>query len=425
MTNVTILLAIVFAILSVTRKNSGSALGILIFSMFIWPEYLRFHLGLMTVSIPRLVGIILLVKYLVSNKYRINHDKIDTAVILGWVWIIIASLLTGADSGHISQMIGRGLDTVIMYFVARYSIQNELNIRGLYKWIVLTVLTMFILSVYESITTFSPYRILIQYREWTWITKDDEFRLGLMRAKASTSVHIYFGMAMVAITGLLWSIRDYVNKNKLYNVVVVCSFISILTSLSSGPWLAAFMFIGFHFFYNRSKHIKKILYLLIVAGVFLEIASNRHFYNLIDYIALDSSTAWYRTRLLEVAFANLNEFWMLGVGNNWPHHWAAQLDGRRHIDIVNHFLLLGLYGGIFAIVMYIYVHIRLLKITAQNWGNSLKVKQRSLLFGLGSVLVVIDISSMSVSLFGPVLLLSFIIPGVYLSLIQTIVGSKQ
>jgi hypothetical protein len=28
-------------------------------------------------------------------------------------------------------------------------------------------------------------------------------------------------------------------------------------------------------------------------GTILEVASNRHFYNLIDYVTLDSQTAWY------------------------------------------------------------------------------------------------------------------------------------
>jgi len=36
------------------------------------------------------------------------------------------------------------------------------------------------------------------------------------------------------------------------------------------------------------------------------------FYHLIDYLTLDPETAWYRTRLLEVAISNISEYWLLG-----------------------------------------------------------------------------------------------------------------
>ena len=238
----------------------------------------------------------------------------------------------------------------------------------------------------------------------------------MLRAKASTSVHIYFGMFMMMIAGMLWSLRNYVDNNFRYKIVLLSSFLAALTSMSSGPWLACALIIIFALLEKRTKYIKPILISLVVFAIFLELSSNRHFYNLIDYLALSSSTAWYRTRLLEVAVNNINEYWLFGVGSNMPHHWALQLDGRLHIDIVNHFLMIGLYGGLPAMFMYIAIHVKTFKraiFVRRKFANE---KQKSLLFGMLATILALDISSMSVSLFGPPLLLSYILIGVTVAL---------
>lgn len=417
MTGITLLLAVLFCTYVIIKRNTGAAVGIIIFSMIVWPEFLRIPIGPVAFSIPRLAALFLLLRLLLKGRHRkIKKNSIDILVIVIWLWVILATVIEGAEFSYTTQMIGWGLDTVLMYYVARMSFNDIDDLKEFYVWLGLTAITMCILGVIEATTSYSPYMGLTQLREWQWINKANSYRLGLLRAKASTSVHIYFGMFMMMTAGMLWSIRKYVENNFRYKIVLISAFIAALTSMSSGPWLACVFIIIFAQFEKRTKYIKPILILMFIFAIFLEISSNRHFYNLIDYLALNSGTAWYRTRLLEIAVNNINEYWLFGVGSNMPNHWAQQLDGRLHIDIVNHFLMIGLYGGLPAMFMYIAVHVKIFKKAILARRKCTDEKLRSLLFGMLATILALDISSMSVSLFGPPLLLSYILIGITVAL---------
>jgi len=287
--------------------------------------------------------------------------------------------------------------------------------KATYVPLAVTALIMGGLGTYEAITTYSPYSNMISYRSWSWINKPPEFRYGFLRAQASTSVPIYFGMAMMLLAGWLWSLRGFSKKKFFHSVIVLASISAALSSMSSGPWIACFMLITLSFYQGREKLIKPSLYIFIFIAILLEIISNRHFYNLIDYIALNSQTAWYRTRLLEVAFVNLHEYWLFGVGSEWPHHWAMQLDGRKHIDIVNHPLIIALQAGLLGMFLYIYTHYLAIKHVVRIWGSSHGLAQKKLIFMLTATLVALDASSMSVGLFGPPLLMSYLLIGAIMS----------
>ncbi len=416
MIGVTLVVTFAFIVLALSCRRSGAALGIVIMSMMLWPEFLRIPMGLAEMSVPRLVALVLLVKYLIAGQYRVmGYGMVDTIVLLLWVYTVLATILSGAEFPHVSQMIGRGFDTVLMYFLARITVRSPEDVKGLYTGLAITAVFMGLLGVCESAGYAAPYASLTDHRFWRWIDKYDQYRYGFLRAKGSTSVHIYFGIAMMLLMGLLWSLRGYVKSQVIFFIAVSSALLGALSSMSSGPWIACFALILFIWLERRPGLIKPGLYLLIAISIFLEIISNRHFYNLIDYLALDPHTAWYRTRLLEVAFSQWREYWLVGVGSNWPHHWGEILDGRDHIDIVNHFLIVAIYGGVPALIMYVATHYLAMKKVIYAWRNDLNASRRNMLFAFGATLMALDIASMSVGLFGPPLLLSHILLGAMVS----------
>lgn len=416
MIGVTLVVTFVFIILALSCRRSGAALGIVIMSMMLWPEFLRIPIGLAEMSVPRLVALVLLIKYFIVGQHRgMGYGKLDTLVIFLWVYTVLATLLAGAEFFHVSQMIGRGFDTVLMYFLARMTVRSPEDVKGLYTGLAITAVCMGLLGVYEAAGYASPYALLTDYRLWLWYDKDDEYRYGFLRAKGSTLIHIYFGMAMMLFMGFIWSLRGYVKSRAVFVIALSSALLGVLSSMSSGPWLACIALIIFVWFEKHPRLIKPGIYLAIAISIFFEIISNRHFYNLIDYLALDPQTAWYRTMLLEVAFSQWREYWLVGVGSNWPHHWGEILDGRDHIDVVNHFLIVALYGGLPALLMYLATHYLAMKKVIYAWGNDLYAPRRYMLFVLAAALIALDFSSMSVGLFGPPLLLSNILLGAMVS----------
>jgi len=406
--------ALLFVTLAVSRKNGGAALGVLIISMLVWPEFVRTPVGIVQMSVPRFVAFSLLIKFMSKGRHKkINFGKADALAILLWAWTIFATMVADAAMSQVTQMIGRGLDTLLMYFIARLAFVNREDAYGLFEALGLAAMVMCAAGSYEAITWTSPY---FKYTEGNLrISEYQEVRHGLLRAQASTLGSIYFGMAMMLVSGLLWSIRGYVNRQFAYRVALIASLVAVLSSLSSGPWIAIAALIGINLFFIRPNLIKPALLLLLVLIIFVELASNRHFYSLIDHIALDSQTAWYRSRLLEIAVSQWRDYWIVGVGSNWPHHWAQLLDGRRYIDVVNNFIIIALYGGLPALFMYLSMHIIAIRRSIAAYQADENSARRKLLFGLAATLLALDFSSMSVGLFGPALALSFILVGMMIS----------
>jgi len=407
-----------FLLVTLSRRTAGGAVGVIIASMMLWPEYLRVPMGLAAMSVPRLVAIALLIKFVVKGRHRqIHFGKIDKLMIWIWVWCVLATAFAGADSAQQVYILGRGLDTTLMYFVARIAIRGPEDLRGMYIGLSISAIAMSIVGAVETMTAQTPYSSMLGYLTWTTdIDKGDEYRYGFLRAKGSTSTHIYFGMAMMVILGMLWALREYAGMAIVKIVSIPAAVIACMSSMSSGPWLGVIQLFVMNSFARKASLIRPTLYLIVLACIAMELLSNRHFYNLIDYIALDPHTAWYRTRLLEVAVSQWSDYWIIGVGSKWPHHWAALVDGRLHIDVVNHFVLVALYGGIPAAFMYISTHVIAVKMVIGVWENDTDNTRRKMLFSLAATLMALDFSSLSVGLFGPVLLLSNILLGSIVSI---------
>jgi len=404
-------------LIAISRKSLISAFGVLIFSIFIWPEFLRFPVGPIQMSVPRLLAIAILIKaFTVKTEGKVSLNIVDFFVFVGWFWTVIANIIVEAEFYQLSQMIGRFFDTVLIYYVAKIVFQKESNYKNLYFWLALTAISMAIAGIYEAVTWSSPYHVFNSGE--ARISGYSEIRYGFLRASASTQQSIYFGLAMVFIVGFIWGYKSIIVSSTLTRFVFISSNVACLTSLSSGPWLGLLVFWSITVFYYYPRLIKPALILLLLLIISIELLSNRHFYNLIDYFAIDKRTAWYRTRLLEVAVEHLHEYALFGYGSYKPHHWTAMIDDRDHIDIVNHYILIVTYGGLFALFTYIASHYYAIKYAIKFLMLGPATNLKRLVFSCVAIIISLDFSSMSVGLFGPPLILSHIVLGMVVGIVH-------
>jgi hypothetical protein len=65
------------------------------------------------------------------------------------------------------------------------------------------------------------------------------------------------------------------------------------------------------------------------------------------------STGWHRSRLIESAFQHLNEWWF--AGTDYTRHWMQEgMDwDQTQVDITNHYLSMGVVGGIPLVFLFI------------------------------------------------------------------------
>lgn len=415
----------VLCVIAALVATPARAMCVLIVGMVAWPDYLRIEMGLSQMSVARFTAIALLIRLMMSpRRAGLKLHLVDWLVIIWWVWDVIANMLAGAESSHVNWTIGRAMDTVFPYFCARLAFQSMSDLRECFWPMAMLAAFNCLAGVYESVTFGSPYERLFAYHEWIWMSKEGEFRLGFLRAKAGFAHAIYWGMANVLLAGLLLAIRPLAPARWAGWLAFSCAVVAALTSLSSGPMGAIVILVLCAAISAVPSLIRPAIWTTIGMCIFFEAVSNRHFFQLIDYLALNKSTGWYRAKLIEVAAARWHEYWAVGVGGRWPHHWGMLIDGRQHVDVVNNYIIVALSGGLVGMLLFAAVQVRSM-IHGVRGYRATSGSRRKVFAGLVSTLVAVMCASMSVGLYGPPNTMGFIHVGIMTSLGLAALSAKQ
>jgi hypothetical protein len=67
------------------------------------------------------------------------------------------------------------------------------------------------------------------------------------------------------------------------------------------------------------------------------------------------STGWHRARLIESAISHLSEWWV--AGTDYTRHWmpSGVSWSPDHADITNHYIMMGIWGGLPLMLMFIII----------------------------------------------------------------------
>ncbi|MBE7636397.1 hypothetical protein GUA87_06035 [Sneathiella sp. P13V-1] len=397
----TIAIAVLLSLI-VLYVKPGTALAIVLASTLLWPEYLRIPMGPALMSVSRILALVLFTKFLLNGRFRgMRGNLADVLMLVYWVWLLAANIIENQSLDYLTRAIGELLDLILIYFVARLSLQREVDFKQLV--VVLSVLAIYIgaLAAYEAVTGSTFYKQFLQYRPWVTVFGEVEIekRLGFYRATVSESIHIYFGITMSIIGGLLVTLHTMTRKKLLTLVGIAFAYLGVVSSFSTGPWIAALSFLLFRQMKNHTAKIKPLLLTGLALLSILHLISERGIHYVGSYLGLNSATAWYRGRLIDVAFSELGSYWLFGYGSNLPHYWGGMVDGRPIIDIVNHYILVAVYGGLMALVLF-------LSITWLAYRNIFKLKlhtlpkkERYVGFSLIAILFSLNVAMLSVSFY--------------------------
>jgi hypothetical protein len=162
---------------------------------------------------------------------------------------------------------------------------------------------------------------------------------------------ILLGLCFVAMLPLVLALRKEAGSwGRVGTVATLATVLGTLASMSSGPLLGLVVTLGCAALLLKPALVKPVLGMFLILVVAAEIASNRHFYYLIDYVTLGQSDTWYRARLFEVAMAKLPEYWLLGYGYQDPG-WGPLIDQRVYTDVCNGYILAAVTGGVIAALL--------------------------------------------------------------------------
>jgi hypothetical protein len=372
--------------------------GLLVFyaSMIWYPTALTFQVATLDFSVARISCLILFFKVVLDNRLtrEFKITLLDKFMIFYFVGQFIAGSFTTDLTILVINRFGFFFDVFIPFFIVRIIIKDSVSFEKFIKGIMIITAPLALIALLESVT---HHNYLLFGRSEPFIFP----RWGMKRAMVTFSHPIYFGVFMSMIFGLgmfLWPkpAKFY------YRILLLMILAGVGVSFSSGGWLGAASMIGISLLFKYRRNWRQILWTGFVLCVLIELFSNRHFYNVIDRIALNPHTAWYRTRLIEVAIfeGGMNDHWLFGYGYGVDPMWCINVDGRQKTDMVNHYLLILSQFGLLGFVPFmgliwqslknIYNKLPSLKDNTKAWRNWIA----------GSTLLGIFLSINSVSLFG-------------------------
>jgi hypothetical protein len=162
---------------------------------------------------------------------------------------------------------------------------------------------------------------LRNYAAWdfVWAEKDREdlVRHGLYRADVTFGQYIGFGMFFAALAPLSLALKRQKGGWPIRLIVpcFILLFLGLISSMSSGPLFSIFVALGFILFYPYRRFWKLALAGCIFLCLFVELYSNRHFYDVLTRFAFSGETASYRIELYEEAFGGgMHDHWICGWG---------------------------------------------------------------------------------------------------------------
>jgi hypothetical protein len=352
MQSLTLLIAVSASALVLLLSPVGRVI-VLLTTLAWYPSYLTVKVGTLDFSVSRIVVITIFLAILLGQGRPTNFKftQLDKFVIAYFICEIIAGLTTMPASVFLENRAGAFLSTVLPYFAVRLAITTKKQYYTVLKAIVIIAAPLAIIGLYESVTGNNPFGFLRQYHAWRVISEDfgqapRETRMGLYRAVVTFPQPIMFGLFFAMFAPPCAALFRVVPRNKfLWWIGVAFMALGAVSSVSSGPVLSLVLAAVFIACYRWRKYWKVAVVLLLLMVVCVEIVSNRHFYDVIGRFTFSAGTAWYRSKLMEVALGGgMSGHWLTGFGFADPG-WSYRIDHRSHTDIVNHYLLvLARYG---------------------------------------------------------------------------------
>jgi len=293
--------------------------------------------GTVDFSVGRIVIIVLFANIFFNTDLPSIFKVVwlDRLVIILFLAEVVAGFTTTEPMALLEYRAGDFFDMALPYFAVRLIITNKERYITLLKAIAWSAGVLALFAFYEAMT---GTNLLALGRSLS----PPGIRLELFYRAQTTFRHpIYYGVFSAIAGAVCMGLFENGKKDEFrYKVLVALIFCGCFFSMSSGGLLAmagALLFIGY--FKYRRYWKQAIVGIIIMCGV-VEVLSNRHFYDVIDRFTFNAKTAWYRSRLFEVAFfeGGMNGHWVTGYGFKDPM-WSMKIDLRDHTDMVNHYLM--------------------------------------------------------------------------------------
>ncbi len=371
-----------------------------------YPSYLAISIGTIDLTARRIAILAIFVKLFLQTDLpnRFKFIWLDKLIIIYFGAEILAGATTAQSlTAFLENRGGAVFDMVLPYFAVRMIIKNKQQYLTLLKSILVIAAPLAIVGFNQCLTGKNLAGFLKYYGIPGASSYIGPSRFGFFRADVVFSHSIMYGLFFAMFGPVCAGVLHSVSKNKtLYLAGLLLMGVGVFSSMSAGPWLAVLSAVCFIALYFYRRHWKIVVSIAILMCAMVEIISNRHFYEVIDRFTFSGQTAWYRSKLIDVALfeGGMSGHWLTGYGYDVDPGWGPKIDGRDHTDTVNHYLLVLHSYGLVGLVPFFAVNIAAIRKVLEAYRASTLASDKWLVWCLSAGLFGLAGAFMSVSLFG-------------------------
>lgn len=355
-------------------------------------------LDLAGVSLPPVRFLVILAVlriYIRKESAIIRFSAVDRAVLAWGVWFVVASFFH--LGGYFMPRMAEVVTGLCAYFVVRNLVQDSSEVVRAFRLFLLALGPIAIGMLYEKVSGQNVIASLFGE------VKTAALRQGHFRAQGPYANAILAGTNGAVCLGMVAYFWKAQQKRLALFGLAICASI-VVASGASGPVVSAASLCGALVLWDYRRHLGAIKGFAVMGIVALAAVMNDPVYYIVARIDIGGgSTGWYRAMLMETAVNHLSEWWM--VGTDHTIHWvpAGTSGTTEHADITNHFIQMGVWGGLGLMVLFIFVIARSFKAISARLGQATQwpLEQRYLIWALGCTLFCHTFTFFSVSYFDP------------------------
>lgn len=385
---------------------------------FLWyPSYLSAPIGTIDFTVHRIIILVFYVKLYMTTKLfsRFKFIWLDKIVIIYFAAQLLAGAITTQSlMGLLENRAGAIFDTVLPYFAVRLVITDKARYLLFLKAMLIIAAPLGIVGIYQCLSGHNPFGFMIAYSAWLGdrLFYPPTGRFGLTRANVVFGHPIMFGLFFAMFGPVCAGLFSYMKQNRILCWIgMFLMSLGLFSCLSSGPAFCILCSLAFLAFYHYRESWKPMAIGIFIMCTVIEVLSDRHFFEIIDRFTLNSATAWYRSRLIEIVLfeGGMSGHWIAGFGQGVDPGWSRLIDFRDHTDIVNHYIKVLVRFGLIGFIPFIAMNVAAIK--QLILGDKLAVYNRNhwLIWCIGASLFGQYCAFMSVSLFDQTYTLYYII----------------
>jgi hypothetical protein len=303
-------------------------------------------LGPFSFTVVRILVVFGVLRVVVRREWLAGGlNRLDGLMVVWGILMVVTGLF---HKDAIVNRLGLAFDGWGLYFLFRIFCRSADELFSLCRLTAMLLVPIAVEMVIEKVTAHNFFSVL------GGVSASPAIRDGRIRAQGPFGHSILAGNIGAVTLPLMIGVWKMHRGTALIGIAACLAM--VFASSSSGPIMSTGVAIFAMFCWRYRYQTRALQWAAILTYIGLEIVMEDPAYYIMARIDLaGGSTGWHRARLIDSAFSHLSEWWF--AGTDYTRHWmpSGVAWSRDHTDITNHYLRMGVLGGLPLMVSFILV----------------------------------------------------------------------